>query len=151
MQIKEQWKGSKNWKLVTGVATAATLGFGAIAVAAPGSDSVPQSIDLNDRTVVSDDSFVPNTGSFVAFDDFSIDQSGTASIEETISIMASADTSAQDSPDTSVQGAIDDSISVEDSLDVSPQASIDDSISAQDDSFDDSVSADSFDDSDDSA
>lgn len=149
MQIKEQWKGSKNWKLVTGVATAATLGLGAIAVAAPGSNEVPEAINLNDRAIVSDDSFRTNTDGFVAFDDFSIDDtaedSGDVSPQADISADVSSDLSPQDSVDVSAQ--VDDTISAQDSLDVSPQTSIDDSISAQDESPDDSVS----DDSDDSA
>lgn len=147
MQIKEQWKGSKNWKLVTGVATAATLGLGAIAVAAPGSNEVPEAINLNDRAIVSDDSFRTNPDGFVAFDDFSIDDttqdSGDVSPQADISAQVSTDLSPQDSVDVSV----DDTISAQDSLDVSPQTSIDDSISAQDESPDDSVSEDSIDDS----
>lgn len=149
MQIKEQWKGSKNWKLVTGVATAATLGLGAIAVAAPGSNEVPEAINLNDRAIVSDDSFRTNPDGFVAFDDFSIDDttqdSGDVSPQADISAQVTADLSPQDSVDVSAQ--FDDTISAQDSLDVSPQTSIDDSISVQDESPDDSVS----DDSDDSA
>lgn len=138
MQLKDQWKGSKNWKLITGVATAATLGFGAIAVAAPGSNDVPQTIDLNDRVAITDDSFVPNTGSFVAFD-ISADDDVLASAQ------ASVDVSADDTLDSSPQDASvqDDSIDADDSLDASPQASIDDSP-------DDSVSTDSFDSADDS-
>lgn len=143
MQIKEQWKGSKNWKMITGVATAATLGFGAIAVAAPGSNDVPDTINLNDRAVVTESSFVPNSGGFVPFIDFSADDSAQASASLAIDDTASVDES------ISSQQAIDDSISPQDSLDVSPQASIDDSISAQDDSI--SVeSDDSFDSADDS-
>ena len=66
MQIKEQWKASKNWKVVTGVATAATLSLGAIAVAAPGSDGVPSTINLSDRSNVSEVS-TPSSGDFVPF------------------------------------------------------------------------------------
>ena len=36
MQIRDQWKGSRNWKRVTGAATAATLSLGALAIAIPG-------------------------------------------------------------------------------------------------------------------
>jgi hypothetical protein len=68
VQIKEQWKASRNWKLVTGVATAATLGIGAIAVAAPGTNDVPQTIDLNDRAIVSEATVPTTFGSFVPFD-----------------------------------------------------------------------------------
>ncbi|HSJ29465.1 MAG TPA: hypothetical protein VLB67_14755 [Acidimicrobiia bacterium] len=68
MQIREQWKASRNWKLVTGVATAATLGIGAIAVASPGTNDVPQSIDLNDRAIVSEATVPTTFGSFVPFD-----------------------------------------------------------------------------------
>lgn len=137
MQLKNQWKGSKNWKLITGVATAATLGFGAIAVAAPGSNDLPQSIDLNDRVAVTDDSFVPSTGSFVAFD---ISADDTANDSVLASAQASVDVSADDTLDASPQDA---SIDADDSLDASPQASIDDSP-------DDSASVDSFDSADDS-
>lgn len=140
MQIKEQWKGSKNWKMITGVATAATLGFGAIAGAAPASNDVPNTINLNDRAAVSDDSFVPNTGGFVPFIDVSAGDSGQASASLFVDDTASVDES------VSIQQAVDDSISAQDSLDVSPQTSIDDSISPQDDS----ISVDSFDGSDDS-
>ena len=142
MQLKDQWKGSKNWKLITGVATAATLGFGAIAVAAPGSNDLPQTIDLNDRVAITDDSFVPNTGSFVAFD---ISADDTADDNVLASAQASVDVSADDTLDSSPQDASaqDDSIDADDSLDASPQASIDDSP-------DDSASTDSFDSADDS-
>lgn len=138
MQLKDQWKGPKNWKLITGVATAATLGFGAIAVAAPGSNDLPQTIDLSDRVAVTDDSFVPSTGSFVAFD-ISADDSVLASAQ------VSADVSADETLDSSAQDASvqDASIDADDSLDASPQASIDDSA-------DDSASTDSLDSADDS-
>ena len=137
MQLKDQWKGSKNWKLITGVATAATLGFGAIAVASPGSSDLPQTIDLNDRVAVTDDSFVPDTGSFFAFD-ISADDTANDSV-------LSADVTADDTIDTSPQEAsVDDSVAgADDSFDASPQASIDDSA-------DDSASTDSFDSADDS-
>lgn len=164
MQIKDQWKGSKNWKLVTGVATAATLGFGAIAVAAPGSDDVPHAINLNDRAIVSEQTTVPTTGGFVPFD-LSIDDTQASaspspdlspSVDDSISAQADLDASpslddtpsVDDSPSVDDNPSVDDSIS-QDSLDVSPQASIDDSVSVQDDSFD-SVSNDSVDSADDS-
>jgi hypothetical protein len=153
MQIRNQWKGSKNWKLVTGVATAATLGFGAIAVAAPDSNDVPHSINLNDRAVVSEQSSVPSIGGFVPFDisaddtDASLSPSPDASVSPDTSVSGRDDPDASPSPDDSP--SVDESVSAQDSLDASPQASIDDSTSVQDDSFD-SVSNDSFDDSDDS-
>lgn len=136
MQMKNQWKGSKNWKIVTGVATAATLGFGAVAVAAPGADDVPHAINLNDRAIVSEQTTVPTTGGFVAFD---------LSIDDSISAQGDLDASPSldDTPSVDDSPSIDDSIS-QDSLDVSPQASVDDSVSVQDGSFD-SVSTDSFD------
>lgn len=147
MQMKDQWKGSRNWKLVTGVATAATLGFGAIAVAAPAADDVPHAINLNDRAIVSEQTTVPTIGGFVPFD-LSIDDTQASvsspdlspSVDD--SIPAQGDLDASPSLDDSP--SVDDSIS-EDGLDMSPQASIDESVSAQDDSFD---SVDSADDSD---
>lgn len=121
MQIKEQWKASKNWKVVTGVATAATLSLGAIAVAAPGSDDVPSSINLSDRSNVSEMS-IPSNSDFIPF-----------------SIDASFDSASDDS--ISSDSLSDDSIS-SDSVS-------DDSISS-DSVSDDSISDDSFDSADDS-
>lgn len=66
MQIRAQWKGSRNWKLVTGAATAATLGLGALAIAIPGgADAAPPTISLDERVTVSAEA---TTGGFVPFD-----------------------------------------------------------------------------------
>ena len=66
MQTREQWKGSRNWKLVTGAATAATLSLGALAIAVPGdADAAPPSISLDERASVRADS---TAGGFVPFD-----------------------------------------------------------------------------------
>lgn len=66
MQTREQWKGSRNWKLVTGAAAAATLGLGALAIAIPGdADAAPPSISLDERTAVSMEA---TAGGFVPFD-----------------------------------------------------------------------------------
>ena len=149
MQMKNQWKGSRNWKLVTGVATAATLGFGAIAVAAPGTDDLPNSINLEDRAIVSEQTTVPSTGGFVPFD-LSIDDSQASvepspdvspSVDDPISAQGDLDATPSLDDGPSVDDSIDDPIA-QDSLEASPQASIDDDVSAQ--SFD-SVSNDSFD------
>jgi hypothetical protein len=141
MQLRDQFKGSKNWKLVTGVATAATLSFGAVAIASPGSNDVPQSINLEDRAIVSDAPFTQNTGTFVPFTDLSADDTDDNSIsalslddtdDDSISVQAADDSFSLDSPDTP---------DTPDSLD-----SPDDSTSL--DSPDDSESLDSPDDSD---
>ena len=147
MQMKNQWKGSKNWKLVTGVATAATLGFGAIAVAAPSADDLPHAINLNDRAIVSEQTTVPSTGGFVPFD-LSIDDT-QASASPSPDLSSSVDDAISAQGDLDASPSLDDTPSVEDSisqesLDASPQASLDDSVSVQDDSFD-SVPTDSFD------
>jgi hypothetical protein len=131
MQIKEQWKGSKNWKLITGVATAATLGLGAIAVAAPGANDVPETINLNDRAVVTRDSFVTNDGSFVPFDISFDSPDGSPSMD---SLSLSNDTT-QDSPDDSISAQELSADSTDDSFD-SPDMS---------DSFDSPDSSDLFD------
>jgi hypothetical protein len=141
MQLRDQFKGSKNWKLVTGVATAATISFGAVAIASPGSNHVPQSINLEDRAIVSDAPFTQNTGTFVPFTDLSADDTDDNSIsalspgdtdDNSISVQAADDSFSPDSPDTP---------DTPDSLD-----SPDDSASL--DSPDDSASLDSPDDSD---
>ena len=123
MQIKEQWKASKNWKVVTGVATAATLSLGAIAVAAPGSDVIPSPINLSDRSNVSEMA-TPSNGDFVPF---------------FVDASASFDSPSDDS--ISGDSVSDDSISTD--------SVSDDSIST-DSVSDDSISDDSFDSADDS-
>ena len=52
MQIRDQWNGSKNWKRVTGAATAATLSLGALAVAvsAAGGDAPKMWVFLDEQT-----------------------------------------------------------------------------------------------------
>lgn len=134
MQIKEQWKGSKNWKFVTGVATAATLSLGAIAVATPGSDDVPRSIDLNERSVVSHDT-TQNQGTFVPSVDFRADDSlslAGASVSDSLT---------DDLSDSIMSDSISDSISVQ-----AESVSISDSISVSNESFSaQSISGDSSD------
>ena len=126
MQIKEQWKGSKNWKFVTGVATAATLSLGAIAVATPGSDDVPRSIDLNERSVVTQDNS-QNQSTFVPLVDFSADDSfASASLSDGVtddlsgsvmsdilsdSVSVQAESVSAESP--SVESVADDSLSAQ--------------------------------------
>jgi hypothetical protein len=66
MQIREQWKESRNWKLVTGAAAAATLGLGALVIAMPGgADQAPPSISLDERAEVGGEA---TAGGFVPFD-----------------------------------------------------------------------------------
>ncbi len=141
MQIKEQWKASKNWKVVTGVATAATLSLGAIAVAAPGSSDVPSSINLSDRANVSEMS-TPSNGDFVPF---SIDASFDSVSDDSISTDSVSDDS------ISTDSVSDDSISTDSVSDdsISFDSVSDDSISS-DSVSDDSISDDSFDSADDS-
>lgn len=104
MQIKEQWKGSKNWKFVTGVATAATLSLGAIAVATPGSGDVPRSIDLSERSVVTQDDS-QNQGTFVPLVDFSADDSlASASLSDSVT---------DDLSDSVMSDSISDGVSVQ--------------------------------------
>ncbi len=129
MQIKEQWKGSRNWKLVTGVATAATLSIGAIAVASPSTDDVPRAIDLNDRITVTDD-LARTGGSFVPFD-ISLDSPDASPSFDSLSLSA-------DATDDSVQAF--DQVEASGSFD-SPETF---------DSFDSPDSSDSFDSPDDS-
>ncbi|MEX2424400.1 MAG: hypothetical protein WD990_10515 [Acidimicrobiia bacterium] len=51
MQTREQWKRSRNWKIVTGAATVATLSLGVLAVAVSAGDDKPSLwVFLDERT-----------------------------------------------------------------------------------------------------
>lgn len=63
MQLKDQWKKGKDWKVVTAVAAVSALGISGFALAEPGGTSEPDSIELVDQQSVDsvDTNSVPTT------------------------------------------------------------------------------------------
>ncbi len=54
MQIKNQWKRPRDWKVVAGVGAVAALGITGLVIANPADGSVPTSISLEERARIAE-------------------------------------------------------------------------------------------------
>ncbi|MDQ3781315.1 MAG: hypothetical protein M3349_00050, partial [Actinomycetota bacterium] len=54
MQIKDQWKRPRDWKVVAGVGAVAALGITGLVIANPADGSVPASISLEERARIAE-------------------------------------------------------------------------------------------------
>lgn len=94
MQTRNQWKRPRDWKVVAGVAAAATLGITGLALASPDDGSVPDAITLEDQASVVDVS-IPDSLPPVSVVDLTDDTDLDSPFD---------DSPIQDSPDDSPPG-----------------------------------------------
>jgi hypothetical protein len=111
MQLKDQAKKSRDWKTVAALTTLSALGVSGLALADSGDPTVPDSIDLKDRTEIAQLA-TPTTpgGDFPAIA-FSADSANDSPFDDIASV-ASASVDSPASP-TSVESPAESPASVE--------------------------------------
>jgi len=114
MQLKDQVKKSRDWKVVAALATVSALGISGLALADSGDPTTPNLIDLKDRTEITKVTSAPTLGSDFANLALSADSPNDSPFDDTRSVSSvSADTA--QSPITLESQATADSPAISDS------------------------------------